>query len=145
MKIYSENVSTSKVKLLEGLVDKAIEGLKNFGKTCIDTVKNDFIPLLDDLMKQISGEMQGIAFGKEVEELDLKTLISFAQQYIVKNSNEIVALKTLQDESYFIYMAFSKDRKLMSKEKNKYLIVKAKSLSKEVSDLFSESDLIIIK
>lgn len=54
-------------------------------------------------------------------------------------------MKTKQEDGYFIYLAYSKDRKLLPVANNKYLIIKAQALAKEVEDLFAESELIILK
>ena len=89
--------------------------------------------------------MKGIAFGKEVDVLDMPTLVDFAKKYIVKSSNETVAMKVMQDDCYFIYLAYSKDRQLLPTQDNKYVIIKAQTLAKEVEELFAESELVILK
>ncbi len=125
------------------MVEIAIELLKDLGKELI--VKNDYAPLLNDFIKNMSGEIKGIAVGKEVEVLDMNTLVEFSKKYIVANCNEIVAINTMKDGESYVYLAYSKDRNLLPIENNKYLIIKAKSLSKEVESLFEESSLVILK
>ena len=125
------------------MVEIAIELLKDLGKELI--VKNDYASLLNDFIKNMSGEIKGIAVGKEVEVLDMNTLVEFSKKYIVANCNEIVAINTMKDGESYVYLAYSKDRNLLPIENNKYLIIKAKSLSKEVESLFEESSLVILK
>ena len=125
------------------MVEIAIELLKDLGKELI--VKNDYAPLLNDFIKNMSGEIKGIAVGKEVEVLDMNTLVEFSKKYIVANCNVIVAINTMKDGESYVYLAYSKDRNLLPIENNKYLIIKAKSLSKEVESLFEESSLVILK
>lgn len=125
------------------MVEFAIELLKDLGNELI--VKNDYAPLLNDFIKNMSGEIKGIAVGKEMEVLDMNTLVEFSKKYIVANCNEIVAINTMKDGESYVYLAYSKDRNLLPIENNKYLIIKAKSLSKEVESLFEESSLVILK
>lgn len=145
MNIISENViDTSKEKVSQ-MVEEAIERLVEHGGKIVDKVQKDFLPLLQDLVKNFTGELKGIAFGKEVDILDMATLVSMAKKYIVANSNEIVAMKVKQTDGYFIYLAYSKDRKLLPTTDNKYVIIKAQTLAKEVENLFAESELLILK
>lgn len=140
MGIFSKNKS---MLGKNNMVEIAIELLKDLGKELI--VKNDYAPLLNDFIKNMSGEIKGIAVGKEVEVLDMNTLVEFSKKYIVANCNEIVAINTMKDGESYVYLAYSKDRNLLPIENNKYLIIKAKSLSKEVESLFEESSLVILK
>lgn len=142
MKIFSENDPSLGV---DDIVEDAVKQLYDFGKKVVANIKNDYLPLLDDFIKNMTGEIKGVTVGKEVDELDMETLIDFAKKYIVPNSNEIVAINTRKEDEFFIYLAYSKDRQLLKIEDNKYLIIKAKSLSKEVEQLFEESGLIILK
>lgn len=140
MEIFSKNKS---MLGKNNMVEIAIELLKDLGKELI--VKNDYASLLNDFIKNMSGEIKGIAVGKEVEVLDMNTLVEFSKKYIVANCNEIVAINTMKDGESYVYLAYSKDRNLLPIENNKYLIIKAKSLSKEVESLFEESSLVILK
>ncbi|MCR5568054.1 MAG: hypothetical protein K6G31_02140 [Paludibacteraceae bacterium] len=140
MGIFSKNKS---MLGKNNMVEIAIELLKDLGNELI--VKNDYAPLLNDFIKNMSGEIKGIAVGKEVEVLDMNTLVEFSKKYIVANCNEIVAINTMKDGESYVYLAYSKDRNLLPIENNKYLIIKAKSLSKEVESLFEESSLVILK
>lgn len=142
MKIFSENDPSLGV---DDIVEDAVKQLYDFGKKVVANIKNDYLPLLDDFIKNMTGEIKGVTVGKEVDELDMETLIDFAKKYIVPNSNEIVAINTRKEDEFFIYLAYSKDRQLLKIEDNKCLIIKAKSLSKEVEQLFEESGLIILK
>lgn len=145
MKIISENVLDPSLKMVKQMVKEAIDCLVEYGGKIVDEVKKEYLPLLEDLVKNFTGEMRGFAFGKEVGVLDMPTLVNFAKKYIVAKSNEIVAMKVKQDDCYFIYLAYSKDRQLLPPAENKYVIIKAESLDKEVLDLFAESELVILK
>lgn len=145
MNIISENVLDTSIEKVEQMVEEAIGRLVEYGGKIVDEVQKEFMPLLEDLVKNFTGEMKGLAFGKEVGMLDMPTLVDFAKKYIVAKSNEIVAMKVKQTDCYFIYLAYSKDRQLLPTADNKYVIIKAQTLAKEVEDLFLESELVILK
>ncbi|MCF0195422.1 MAG: hypothetical protein HUK00_09650 [Bacteroidaceae bacterium] len=145
MEVISENVIDTAIGKVMPMVDEAVSRLVECGGKLVDEVQKDFVPLLEDLVKNLTGEIKGIAFGKEVDELDMATLVGFAKQYVVESSNEIVAMKMKQEDGIFVYLAYSKDRQLLSHEDNRYLIIKAQTLAKDVEALFAESELIILK
>ena len=145
MNIISENVLDASMEKIEQVIQQAINCLIEHGSKIVDEVKKEYVPLLDDFVKNLKGDIKGVALGKEVDVLDMQALVSFAKNYIVSESNEIVAMKTKQEDGYFIYLAYSKDRKLLPVANNKYLIIKAQALAKEVEDMFAESELIILK
>lgn len=145
MEINSRNVLETTIEKAEKMVEEAISQLIQVGCKIESDLRTEYLPLLQDLVKNLTGEMKGIAFGKEVDILDMPTFVDFAKKYIVPTSNEIVAIKVKQDECFFIYIAYSKDRQLIPTSDNKYVIIKARSLDRQVEDLFNESDLIILK
>lgn len=145
MDIISENVMDASFEKVEQMVEDAIGRLAEYGGKVVNEIKNEYMPLLGDMVKNFTGEIKGVAFGKEVDMLDLPTLVAFAKKYKVSNSNEIVAMKVKQQDGYFIYLTYSRDRQLLPITDNKYIIIKAQSLVKEVEDLFTESELIILK
>lgn len=134
---------------LESTISEAVEQsikilVKNVGKV-LTKIKEEYVPLLDELIKNLTGETKGIAFGKTTGLLDMETLVSMAKQYITSKSNEIVALRTKEDDGYIIYLAYAKDRQLLPTKDNNYLIIKADALDKDVEALFEESELVILK
>lgn len=145
MDIISQNIIDSSSEKMEGFVNDAIDHLVKYGTKMVEEVKKEFMPLLEDLLKNLTGEIKGLAFGKELETLDLQTLVGFAKKYIVKKSNEIVAVKVKQNDGFLIYLAYSFDRQLLPVSENRYVIIKTKTLSKEVENLFAESDVVILK
>ena len=145
MEIVSENVLDASFVKVEQFVEDAISRLAEYGGKMVNEIKNEYMPLFGDMVKNFTGEIKGIALGKEVDMLDMPTLVAFAKKYKVSDSNEIVAMKVKQQDGYFIYLTYSRDRQLLPIADNKYIIIKAQSLVKEVEDLFTESELIILK
>lgn len=127
------------------MVLSALEELAKYAKDKIEEVASEYVPLLEDFVKNMSGEIKGIAFGKEVDQLDMSTLVGFAKTYIVPNCNEVVAIKKESADCTYIYLSYSKDRQLLPTTNNKYLVIKTKSLSKDVVELFADSKIVILK
>ena len=145
MNVITENVLDVAFDAAEQMAEKAMDYLVKQGDKIANKVKEEYLPLLDALVKNITGEIKGFAFGKEVEVLDMQTLVTVAKQYVTANSNEVAAIRVKQDDGYFIYLAYSKDHQLLPIASNKYVIIKANTLADDVEELFKESELIILK
>ena len=124
---------------------EALEKLKNLSENFVHKVKEDYIPIMKELVRNLLVTDEGLTFGLEVDILDKKTLVDFAKKYIVKGCNEIVAMKVIEEDAILIYLAYSYDRQLLPPSDNNYLIIKSNSLDSDVEDLFNNSDLIILK
>ena len=124
---------------------EALEKLKNLSENFVHKVKEDYIPIMKELVRNLLVTDEGLTFGLEVDILDKKTLVDFAKKYIVNGSNEIVAMKVIEEDAILIYLAYSYDRQLLPPSDNNYLIIKSNSLDSDVEDLFNNSDLIILK
>ena len=145
MEILNESLFEAAMPLVEKIIEQGVEILRKKGEDIIHEVTEEYLPLVEDFIKNMTGEIQGKAFGKEVDVLDMVTLVDFAKKYIVNGSNEIVAIRSKEADGYFIYLAYSQDRELIEIDKNRYLIIKAKQLADDVNHLFNESELIILK
>ena len=145
MEILNESLFEAAMPLVEKIIEQGVEMLRKKGEEIIHEVTEEYLPLVEDFIKNMTGEIQGKAFGKEVDVLDMVTLVDFAKKYIVNGSNEIVAIRSKEADGYFIYLAYSQDRELIEMDKNRYLIIKAKQLADDVNQLFNESELIILK
>ena len=134
--------------IFEGAVDMAkvaINFLKEHAEALYDKVKDEYAPLLGDFVKNMTGEIKGIAYGQEVDQLDLTTLLAFAKEHIVERANEVATMRVKEENGWFIYLAYAKNRELLPSDTNRYLILKANSLAQDVEELFKESELIILK
>jgi len=145
MEIINRSMIGELADKLKPLAEEALELLKQNADELLSKVKADVTPVLEGMIKNLTGKLKGIAYGKEVELLDLATLVGFAKEHIVKNSNEIVVMRVNEEACSYIYLAYSRDRELLPSEDNRYLIIKAQALSTEVNNLFKDSELIILK
>ena len=145
MDVINKKISCDVVEQLKPLAEEALSFLKQNAGELLSKVTTDVTPVLEGMIKNLTGELKGIAYGKEVDQLDMTTLVAFAKEYIVKNSNEIVVMRVKEENSVFIYLAYSRNRELLPNDVNRYLIIKAQSLAPVVEDLFKESELVILK
>lgn len=145
MEIINRSMIGEVVDKLKPLADEALQFLKQNAGELVKKVTADVFPVLEGMVQNLTGELKGIAYGEEVELLDMARLVGFAKEHIVKNSNEIVVMRVKEDACCYIYLAYSRDRELLPSDSNRYLIIKARALSPEVDNLFKDSELIILK
>ena len=100
--------------------------------------------MLKSFSKELKKNLELDIFGEEEEILTLARLTETAKKYLVKGSDEVVVLKQQETEGILIYLSYAKNRELLPRGENKYIIIKAKELSDDVKELFNESDLIIL-
>lgn len=108
-------------------------------------IKEDLIPFFEKLIEDLKTASNANIDTVNVEMLDKTNLVEIAKKYMVKGCNEVAAFKKVKDDDFYVYIAYSKDRELLPIETNHYVVIKSDGLSKEVKELFNESDLIILK
>lgn len=151
MEIHSENKNgDSSLNGVEEMIKDAFTFLATATVGLLETLRTEFKPIADSFISNVRGNTDNggckvTSFGKEVETLDMNTLIGFGKQHIVVGSNEIVAMKVAQPLGYYVYLAYSKDKELLPVQNNVYLIIKTKSLASDVENLFAESEVVILK
>ena len=130
----------------KSLIGKAVEQLKDYiqNSDLLKKVKVAYLPILQELIKNFMNETEFDIFGEEVTSLTIEQLVNIAKKYMVSDANEIVVIKKQESDATILYLSYAKDRELIERGKNKYIIIKATELTKEVSELFTESDLIIL-
>ena len=130
----------------KSLIGKAVEQLKDYiqNSDLLKKVKVAYLPILQELLKNFMNETEIDIFGEEVTTLTIEQLVNIAKKYMVSDANEIVVIKKQESDATILYLSYAKDRELIERGKNKYIIIKATELTKEVSELFTESDLIIL-
>lgn len=121
---------------LGSLADKA----KDFAKK----IPEALLPLFENMTTALKKAIKFNTFGLEVDELTMEQFVEFIKNHIVKGCNQSVAIKCVEEDGIFIYVTFAHDRELLPEDKNKTLIIKAKTLASEVSELFGENELIIL-
>ncbi len=130
----------------KSLIGKAVEQLKDYiqNSDLLKKVKVAYLPILQELIQNFINETEFDIFGEEVTSLTIEQLVNIAKKYMVSDANEIVVIKKQESDATILYLSYAKDRELIERGKNKYIIIKATELTNEVSELFTESDLIIL-
>lgn len=139
------NLLANGKKRLEELLPKMKEWFEpaiDAGKKVEKTVKEEYLPLLENFIKNVIGS-QNIDC-KEVQTLNMDDLLKAAKANIVEGANSIVAYKMQKDNDLFVYLANCKDDELIEDEKNKYVMFKCTALSADVLALFLDSDIVIL-
>ena len=105
-------------------------------------IENDVIPMVSSFFKNLFSSKNITSVNEEF--LTLPRLVEISKKYIVEYATEAAAYKQMKDETFFVYLAYCKDGELISQESNHYVIIKSEGLSKEVKDLFANSDLVVL-
>ncbi len=82
---------------------------------------------------------------KNIEILDMPTLLNISKENLVEEADEIYVWKKKTDNSFLVYLTYGKNREMFDQKENKFVIIEAATLEAEVLKLFSESDVVILK
>ena len=127
------------------------EHLRNAGSLVDSTLvvlAEEFTKVLNVLLCGAENPEQQLPKNMKVYEVEVVTkdkIVEIAKECMFPNCNEVVAMKKNgKDYDSIIYLAYSKDRELLPQEKNFYVIINAKEITKSVDELFGEKELIIL-
>lgn len=139
-------MDTSQLKIIIEEIKKKLTqeiNLEAFLEKIGAKVKDDFIPVIRDFFKNLftSSNVNVV----EVEMLTSETIFKVTRENIVEGSNEVVIFKEIKDDTFYVWATYSKDREFLPEDSNRYIVFKADGLSKDVKQLFEESDLVILK
>ena len=147
MDLKQMNLDELKKVFVETVLPKIKEGWetakeKLFGENGIlDEIKNNPKEFFD--AAKLAAKLD--FYFEEVEMLTVEKIVEISKQHMAANSNEVVAYKTLEKDTFKVYLAYATDRELLPEEENHYVVIEADGLSKDVKELFSESDVVILK
>ena len=111
-----------------------VDGLYNRMNTIEDAVRDIF-----------QNELKECEITEDIDILDSRKLFDTAKKNIVSESNAVAVYKEEKRDVIYIYITYCKDKELMPEEENKYILLKASGITKDVRNLFSSSDVIILK
>lgn len=131
---------------IETIVKEVFPVIAEEAKKTIGDIANDAKEAWKEFLNKIK-EQKSPSYinATEVELLNTNILLDLIKANIVPNSNEVYVMKKEKEDAYYVYVSYGKDKELIEKEKNKFLVIKAEALSKDVLGLFSESELVILK
>lgn len=115
------------------------------GSNLLSDIKNDTSDMFKKFIEKCQTDNIEYLVFKEEELLDSQKLLEYAKQYKVEGANEVYVWKIKKADALYIYLAYGKDKELIKKEQNKFLIIKVEALKTDVINLFNESELVILK
>lgn len=126
-------------------VKTAIIALKEKAEVLLKNVKKEYLPIVMAMLDNVKSMVGLNIFGDEVVEITMQDILRNAKQYMVKGCNEVIALRQTEANCTIIFLSYAKDKELLPKESNNYVIIKGSTLSADVNELFQESNVVILK
>lgn len=128
-----EFINDAVARLLENAAEKLMnsieESIKQFFNRFIDGFKNSKYNIIVE----------------DIEVLNKDLLIKLATKYKVEGSSEVAVYKVETDDSYILYLAYTKDKELLDETINNYIVINSGAISRDVEKLFENHKLIILK
>ena len=125
------------------LQEELLDTVKKKIDEVLPKIKKEMVPTIKKFVKDLLSSKSTTALV--LDSLSMPELLQVARKNIVAGANGFVVFRAEKDNKCFIYLANCKDRELLDESINKYIIIQADSLSKEVEELFGETDLIILQ
>lgn len=141
--MYEEVLESAMDYIRTLLHEELLDTVKKKIDEVLPKIKKDMIPTIKKFVKDLLSSKSTTAMA--VDSLTLPELLQVARKNIVAGANGFVVFRAEKDGKCFVYLANCKDRELLDETINKYVIIQADSLSKEVEELFGETDLIILQ
>jgi hypothetical protein len=130
-------------------IERIKEEIKPELENAKQEIKEHYKKTLADFMQRIRVTSKDNMTAYEVDTLSSREMLQYAKNHIVKGANMVAAFKQQgiinEKEVAFVYLSYGKGRELLADENNHYVIIKANKLEQDILNLFSESDLVILK
>lgn len=123
------------------IIDTGLEYLCEHKDDIMDSVKGKTKIFIDSFLSVAKAKTHVV----EADFLDKETIVEIAKKYLVPDSTEVALCKKIKNNTYYMYLAYTKDKELLPVEKNSYVIIKVKALSPDVIELFGENEFILMK
>lgn len=131
-------------QFLKELAPKIIEGMKDALKRSGVWIEDGIKKKIDDMIDyQVNVESKTVSINKEL--LKKEDITEAAKNNIVPNSNMVAALLEKKEDVYIVYLAFLRDKELLPLNENRYVVIKAEGLSRDVETLFDGQSLVVLK
>ncbi len=131
-------------QFLKELAPKIIEGMKDSLKRSGVWIEDGIKKKIDDMIDyQVNVESKPVRITKEL--LKKEDITEAAKNNIVPNSNMVAALLEKKEDIYIVYLAFLRDKELLPLNENRYVVIKAEGLSRDVETLFDGQPLVVLK
>lgn len=147
---------------INGLLNNALEFLKENGKTLVDKVKplakeyaakaKDIVqPMVEEFQKSIMEVINNPRLLNNrvrvlvTEATSVEYIVNASHKYMVEGADGVAALVSVNVEGYIIYLCYLNGREPKPYDENLYILIKSNSLADDAKKLFKESELVILK
>lgn len=135
-------ISKAKEAFVEAL-PVLIEKGKEVARDMLRDAKEEWLQFRQQLTEK-SEVPENLIFVEE-EFVNKEKLVALAKQSIVPGSNEVYAWKKEHKSYFLIHLAYGLNGEPLDKAHNRFVNIKAEGLSKDVLNLFGNSELIILQ
>lgn len=141
--MYEEVLESAMDYIRTLLQEELLDAVKKKIDEVLPKIKKEMIPTIKKFAKDLLSSKSTTTLV--VDLLTMPELLQVARKNIVAGANGFVAFRAEKGGKSFIYLANCKDRELLDEPINKYVVIQSASLSKEVEELFGDTDLIILQ
>lgn len=140
-KMINKQVIEGFVRVFETLRPVVVEEAKNAASEIVEDAAKQWNDFVEYVKKNPYKNVSCIEF----ELLNSSKLITVAKENKVEGSNEVYVWKKQGKQNYFVYLAYGKDQEMIEQDKNKFIVIKTEGLSRDLENLFEESELVVFK
>ena len=113
--------------------------------TLLEQHENDPLVRLRNFFDTLVDNLSGRVRNETVDVLDMKTLLKIVKDNIVEGANQAVVYREKKEGKVCVYVSFAKDREVLPDEKNRHIVIEAKTLDADVEALFDESEIVFLQ
>ena len=130
-------------ELFREYLPELVDDTKEQIRKALPKIKKEMVPTIRKFVRDLLKSQSTSA--SVVETLTMQELIKIAKKNIAEGANGFEDVKTEKTKKCLDYLANCNNSELLDESINKYVIIQANNLSKEVEDLFGETDLVILQ
>ena len=125
-------------------VDSLFESLREKAHGAESHVKTEWMPVIKQWVEDLKDMMSPNIKAQIVKTFSKNELIGLCKLYKVPGSNGVAVDREERKGKQYIYAAYLKDKELLPREANMYIVIEAQSVNDDVKSLFSDSNLIVL-
>lgn len=125
-------------------VDSLFESFKAKAHRTENRVKTEWIPVVKRWIEDLKDMSSPNIKAQIVKDLSKSELVGLCRLYKVPESNGVAVYKEERNGKTYIYFAYLRDKELLPRDNNMYMVIEAQSVNADVKELFSDSNLIVL-
>lgn len=129
---------------VNGYVGSLFETLREKAHGAEGHFKTEWVPVIKQWIEDLKDMMSLNIKAQIVTTFAKGELIGLCKLYKVPDSNGVAVYKEERNGKQYIYAAYLKDKELLPRETNTYIVIEAQSINDDIKELFSNSNLIVL-